>query len=100
MRKKKIALVTGAGAGIGQAVAFALAEEGYKVYANGRSLEKLRETLQLCKKLEVEPLVFDVAREEEIEAAFEKLDHIDCLVNNAGIGVKNPFLRLTQVTGI
>ena len=57
---KKIALVTGAAGGIGQAIVRRLAEEGMKVYANARSEEKLKKTLELCKDCDVEPLIFDV----------------------------------------
>jgi len=82
--KSKIALVTGASSGIGQATAEVLAKAGYKVYgtsrrggdASGRSFEML-------------PL--DVTNDKSVDAAVQKLmqveGRIDLLVNNAGFGV-------------
>ncbi len=87
MNGKKIAVVTGAGAGIGQGIVLALAKEGYKVYANGRNEEKLKKTLKQCTGYDVEPLVFDVSKEEEVKEALGALKRIDCLINNAGVGV-------------
>lgn len=94
MREKKVALVTGAGTGIGQKVALALAEKGYQVYVNGRSLKKLERTLQLCKNYSEEPLLFDVSKEEEVKLAVESVDQIDYLVNNAGVNVKKAFSEI------
>ncbi|MEE0742224.1 MAG: SDR family oxidoreductase [Emergencia sp.] len=88
---KRIAVVTGAAAGIGQGIVLKLAEEGYKVYANARSEERLKETLDLCKDYVVEPLVFDVTKEEEVKQALSRMERIDCLVNNAGVGVNKAF---------
>lgn len=82
--KSKIALVTGASSGIGQATAELLAKAGYKVYgtsrrgggASGRSFEML-------------PL--DVTSDESVDTAVQTLmqteSRIDLLVNNAGFGV-------------
>lgn len=88
---KKIAIVTGAGAGIGQGIALKLAEEGYKVYANARSEKKLENTLELCRNYDVNPLIFDVSKEAEVKKALETVERIDCLVNNAGVGVNKDF---------
>jgi NAD(P)-dependent dehydrogenase (short-subunit alcohol dehydrogenase family) len=80
----KIALVTGASSGIGQATAELLAKAGYTVYgtsrrggeASGRSFEMLS---------------LDVTRDESVDAAVQQLmqreGRIDLLVNNAGFGV-------------
>ena len=84
IEKSKIALVTGASSGIGQATAQLLAKTGYKVYgtsrrggnASVRSFEMLR---------------LDVTSDESVDAAVQKLmqveGRIDLLVNNAGFGV-------------
>lgn len=81
---KKVAVVTGAAAGIGQAIALELAKAGYKVYANGRSLEKLQKTMEMGKDYDIRPLVFDVRDLEVMKQAVLGLEKIDCLVNNAG----------------
>ncbi|MDL2293893.1 SDR family oxidoreductase [Ruminococcaceae bacterium OttesenSCG-928-D13] len=88
---KKTAVVTGAGAGIGQGIALALAQKGCKVYANARSAQKLKKTLELCKDYDVEPLVFDVTKEDEVKAALLGLATVDVLVNNAGVGIYKPY---------
>ena len=81
--ERKIALVTGASSGIGQATAERLARDGYKVYgtsrrrsqAGQRSFEML--TLDVTSDVSVEAVVSDVMRLE---------GRIDLLVNNAGFG--------------
>ena len=57
---KKVAVVTGAAAGIGREIALQLARAGYTVYANGRSEEKLKWTAEAGNGLDIRPLVFDV----------------------------------------
>ena len=84
IRQKKIAVVTGGVRGIGKAVAMALKERGYTVYALYSRDEKsaaqaLNEGL-ICVRA-------DVRSEEEITAFFSVLKRVDVLVNNAGISV-------------
>lgn len=81
---RKVALVTGAGAGIGRAIVYMLAKQGIKVYANARNEEKISETLSLCKDFDVEPLLFDVTDPEMIREKIDSLERLDYLVNNAG----------------
>ncbi|NUA30583.1 oxidoreductase [Cupriavidus basilensis] len=80
----KIALVTGASSGIGQATAERLAKAGYKVYGTSR---RAGTTGQRSFEL----LSLDVARDESVDAAVQKVmqleSRIDLLVNNAGFGV-------------
>ncbi len=92
---KKIAVVTGAGAGIGQSIALELAKKGYQVYANGRSEERIRETLELGAAYDMKPLIFDVQNLQQTEDALGTLDHIDCLVNNAGASMTKKSLEDT-----
>lgn len=88
---RKIALVTGATSGIGEAVAVNLAENGFDLIITGRRQERLS---LLKKKLEesssrVLDLCFDVRAEAEVNAALGNLppewECVDVLVNNAGL---------------
>jgi len=80
----KVALVTGASSGIGQATAQLLAKAGYKVYGTSR-----RGGDASARSFEMLPL--DVTNGESVDAAVQKLmqldGRIDLLVNNAGFGV-------------
>lgn len=91
--KGRVAIVTGAGSGIGQASAIMLAQEGAKIVCAGRRLSALAETEKLIKDIggEVISVTCDVAKESDAmhlaEAAIEKFGRIDILVNNAGIEI-------------
>ena len=88
----KTALITGAGRGIGQAIALAYAREGARLTLGARSVSELEETADECRKLDAEVLitptdVTDVSQAESLIAAtVERYSTIDILVNNAGIG--------------
>ncbi len=88
----KIAVVTGAGGGIGRAVALKLLEGNYEVYLAGRTMTKLDETKALAADLGVNAYVLqlDVANSDQVKSAFrkirEKSGRLDLLFNNAGIG--------------
>lgn len=78
----KVAVVTGATSGIGQAVAIAFAQKGAKVWALGlNSVEA-----QYPQNLNIEPLELDVTDEDKVKAFFSSLDKLDVLFNGAGIG--------------
>jgi NAD(P)-dependent dehydrogenase (short-subunit alcohol dehydrogenase family) len=83
-QQSKIALVTGASSGIGQATAQRLAKAGYKVYGTSR-----RPSDASARTFEMLPL--DVTSDESVDATVRKLvqveGRIDLLVNNAGFGV-------------
>jgi len=97
---QKIALVTGAGSGIGRAVALALAGEGYAVTLAGRRAEALQQTAALApgKTLLVVPT--DVAQAGSVDSLFarngEKFGRLDLLFNNAGTGA--PPVPLEDLT--
>ena len=82
--KNKIALVTGASSGIGQATAERLAIAGYKVYGTSRSRAQ-------AARRSYEMLPLDVTSDESVDAAVRELirleGRIDLLVNNAGFSV-------------
>lgn len=91
--KQKIALITGATSGIGQACARRFAQNGYAVIITGRNEQKLS---NLKNELEeagtmVLSLIFDVRESDKAEAAISSLPEewkaIDVLVNNAGLAL-------------
>ncbi|GAB7356849.1 hypothetical protein MBLNU459_g7722t1 [Dothideomycetes sp. NU459] len=90
--KGKVALVTGAGTGIGLMCAQALAVNGAKVYIVGRTKEKLdtvKEVHGKDIKGELIPLVGDVTDKKSVDALYKEIEskegYLDILVNNAGI---------------
>ena len=97
----KVAFITGAGRGIGRAIAVALAQEGVHVGLVGRTLEHLLAVAEELKQYNVNTAVAtaDVADLQSITAAAEsirgELGAIDILVNNAGIAKFGGFMDLT-----
>jgi NAD(P)-dependent dehydrogenase (short-subunit alcohol dehydrogenase family) len=83
-----IALVTGAGSGIGRAVAIGLQKAGWTVFAAGRRRETLDETARLA-GAGVHPVVADVTEEASVDNLFAEIERIgkrlDLLFNNAGV---------------
>ena len=91
----KVALVTGAGSGIGRACAVALGEAGYTVVLAGRNLAKLEETAKLIKgkSLAVATDVADPASVSRLFAETRKaFGRLDVLFNNAGTGAPGTIL--------
>ncbi|MCC5857266.1 MAG: SDR family oxidoreductase [Ectothiorhodospiraceae bacterium] len=92
MEQQRIAVVTGAGTGIGRATALALLREGYAVVLAGRRREPLEETGRLAGDRAGEALVVptDVGRPEAVAALFQAVEarfgRLDLLFNNAGTG--------------
>lgn len=89
MAEEKIALVTGAGSGIGRAVSVGLSVAGYQVVLAGRTEEKLRETAAACagKSLVFRTDVTVVTQVTDLFAATrETFGRLDVLFNNAGDG--------------
>ena len=90
----KIALVTGAGKGLGRACALALSAAGAKVIGVARSRDDLV-TLQNDASNEVVTWTMDVNSPEILEK-IESLDRLDVLVNNAGTNQPQSFLDVTE----
>lgn len=92
----RIALVTGAGSGIGRAVALALLEDGYSVVLAGRRADALEETRRLAGARGEQALVVpaDVTNPASVEALFARtrdaFGRLDVLFNNAGINAPGP----------
>jgi NAD(P)-dependent dehydrogenase (short-subunit alcohol dehydrogenase family) len=101
MASQKVALVTGAGSGIGKAAALALAKEGYAVVLAGRRQDALDAVAAEAKKLGASALAVptDVRDPASIKALFAKakaeFGRLDVLFNNAGVGAPPvPFEEL------
>jgi len=90
-RGTQTVLITGATDGLGKAAALLLAENGYRVFAAGRSAEKRAqfEALANEKKLPLETLEMDVCDDGSVQQAvnlvYQKTGTIDVLINNAGL---------------
>lgn len=90
---KKIALITGATSGIGQAIALKAAEAGFDIIITGRRDDRLQHLAEEIRKKgsEVLTLCFDVRDAEAVKKAINSLEdkwkNIDVLVNNAGLAV-------------
>ena len=90
------AIVTGAGSGIGRAIAIALAKEGVNVALFGRNKTALQETQSLiAESTQVKTIVCqaDVRDSEQVDIAvadaLAAFNNIDVLINNAGLGVEH-----------
>lgn len=97
----KVAVVTGAGRGLGQACALALAEAGADLALVARSSDQLEETAHLVKAHGRRALIVpaDITDEDAVEAVaaevVERFGRVDILVNNAGMAHVAPLLELT-----
>lgn len=98
----RVALITGAGSGIGRGAAVLLAREGAKIGALGRSIDECEDVVQEIRNAggEVEPLEADVSQPDEMRRAVEKLidkyGRLDIVFANAGVnGVWAPLEDLT-----
>ncbi|MEA2680466.1 MAG: hypothetical protein QOK03_2188 [Candidatus Binataceae bacterium] len=88
----KVAIVTGAGSGIGKQVAIALEREGYAVALAGRRKEPLEATAAEVKESAALIVPTDVSDPASVKALFdrtrEKFGRLDLLFNNAGVGAR------------
>jgi NAD(P)-dependent dehydrogenase (short-subunit alcohol dehydrogenase family) len=102
LTQPKTAIVTGAGSGIGRAVAIGLLEEGYSVALAGRRAAALEETIDLAGTLRVHAIAVptDVGDARAVRALFaearSKFGRLDVLFNNAGVSARGvPLEELT-----
>jgi len=100
--KDKITLITGAGQGIGKAIALAFAKEGSFVAINDVDINK---AIKVAKEIndssgKVIPVKADVSKSDDVKIMVKEIinnfGRIDILVNNAGIQTVAPFLELTE----
>ena len=96
--KNKIALVTGAGKGIGRACAIALAEAGANIIIISRTKEDLDKVSKIIKKFGSKSKAFacDVTNYHQIKQIINKQKRIDILVNNAGTNIPEHFTKIQK----
>lgn len=100
-QNSRVALVTGAGSGIGRAVSLALLGAGYSVVLAGRRVAELRETARLSSSADSQlAMSTDVTDPASVGRLFtaltERFGRLDVLFNNAGIAAPAvPFEELT-----
>ncbi|MFZ9297015.1 MAG: SDR family oxidoreductase [Hylemonella sp.] len=103
-QNSKIAIVTGAGSGVGRAAALALLQDGYRVALVGRRVAPLEETAHSSAAQDrALAITSDVSDEQSVQALFEEVvqrwGRVDLLFNNAGVnapGVALEDLSLAQ----
>jgi 7-alpha-hydroxysteroid dehydrogenase len=98
----KVAIVTGAGRGIGEGCALAMAEAGAKVVCGARTLEQIEDTAEKVRALGSEAIAVecDVSERAQLEnlvaRAKDEFGRIDVLVNNAGGSPPKPAMRTSE----
>ena len=99
--KDKVAVVTGASRGIGEATALTLAQAGADVVVTARTGDELAALAERLARMEVAalPVAADLTREEDVDrlrdAALARFGRVDILINNAGVGKYGPLASLS-----
>ncbi len=96
--KNKVALVTGAGKGLGKACAVALAEAGANLIIISRTNKDLQQVSRIIKKFKVKckSYVCDITNYNEIKKIINKQSKIDVLINNAGTNIPEYFTKVKR----
>ena len=94
----RVALVTGAGQGLGASISIAYAEAGASVVLLGRTESYLKDTADAIRKAggEASLIVCDVTNDEKLRKAVSGLDRLDILVNNAGTNFPEPLIEVSD----
>ena len=96
----KLCLVSGSTAGIGFAIAAALAGEGAKVIVNGRTEDRVAEAIVKIKKqhpkAKLEAFAGDLSTVDNVEEVYRRFTEVDVLVNNLGVYEPKPFEKITD----
>lgn len=95
----KVAIVTGAGTGVGRAAALALLNAGYKVVLAGRRVEKLDQTAAMATAGDSLSIAVDVSASDQVNSLFDQavahFGRVDVVFNNAGRGA--PAIPLDEL---
>jgi 3-oxoacyl-[acyl-carrier protein] reductase len=99
---KKVALVTGAGRGIGRAIAVMLAKEGADIVVNDMDSDSAEQTAQMIHSIGAKTLLSgaNIVERSEVQMMFDSIknqfNRLDILVNNAGITRDNLLIKMTE----
>ena len=99
--KHKVAIVTGAGSGIGRATAQALSREGCRLVLNDQNAEALKETISLLQEPDLAQMVIGSVAESSTSdrlaaSAKEHFGKLDIWINNAAISIFGPVAECTN----
>jgi NAD(P)-dependent dehydrogenase (short-subunit alcohol dehydrogenase family) len=100
----KVALITGAGSGMGRAMALLFAKEGANIAVNDINLSSAEETTAAIKKMGRKAITVkaDISEENEVipmvERTIKELGGVHILINNAGISIGGPALEISLET--
>jgi len=94
----RVALVTGAGRGLGAVASLALAQAGADVLLLSRTQSQLEEVQDKIVKSggRARILVCDVTNSNQLRSAVDRLERLDILINNAGMNIPEPFVEVSE----